>query len=699
MNVYQALSTFLVILVALYFFIFPRYTKKPGKWVKPTADQLASYPKGKHWISDPREDLPIKLARIGHAAQTPLCVMTVLKQATEKSPNVPALSVERGGTWLTWTWAEYYEAVLRAGRAFIHLGLEPFDCVNIIGFNSPEWVIANLGAIAAGGMAAGIYTTNGPDACKFISEHSEAKVVVVEDEIQLEKFLKIRSQLPRLKTIVQWGGKVPASANVPGQAPVLSWTEFMALADEVPQSKVEARIAAQKPNQCCTLIYTSGTTGNPKAVMLSHDNITWITTSVLSFAPDWFGRKDEHIVSYLPLSHVAAQLLDIYAPLIITAFRPGHCTLHFARPDALKGSLGVTLKQVRPTFFFGVPRVWEKIQEKLLEVGSKTKGIKRKIVDWAKAEGMAAAKDEEVGGSGRKGLGFYVAKWLLLDRIHEAMGLDRCLHAASGAAPISKDTVNYFSCLYLHIKELYGMSESTGPVTSCTFDIQRPGSCGVALPGCEIKIDHLPGRDKPNEGEVCFRGRNIMLGYMKSPEKTREAIDDEGWLHSGDVGRLDENGLLHITGRIKELIITAGGENIAPVPIEDRIKEVLPGVSNVMMVGDRQKYNVALVTLQSAADEHGACTDALAGKALEISSVRTVSAAVHDDAWNKYVAAGISKYNKEAVSNAQRIQKFRILPRDFSVHTGELTATLKLRRPVVAELYASIIAEMYEGSD
>jgi len=246
------------------------------------------------------------------------------------------------------------------------------------------------------------------------------------------------------------------------------------------------------------------------------------------------------------------------------------------------------------------------------------------------------------------------------------------------------------------VLELYGMSECTGPMTVSFSDYFKVGSCGPAIPGCELKIDHVEGRDKKGEGEICYRGRHIMLGYMKEPAKTREAIDPQGFLHSGDVGRIDEHGLLYITGRIKELIIGAGGENIAPVPVEDSIKAVLPAISNAMMIGDRQKYNNVLITLKTEVDDKGDSTNKLTGAALKVSDASTtVEQAIKDEKWRAYIQKGLDTANRQAASNAQTVQKFIILPIDFSVSGGELTPTLKLKRNFVCEKYRTEIARLY----
>ena len=579
------------------------------------------------------------------------------------------------------------------------LGLSRYESVSILGFNSPEWLIANVGAIAAGGFAAGIYTTNNPEQCQYIADHCKARVIVVEGQKQLDKILEVRSSLKELVAIVVYGGAFDKSCNDglgPKEAKVYSWDDFMGLGKDVSDADLQARIDAQKPGECCTLIYTSGTTGNPKAVMISHDNVTWTTKMNLKHTPK-ITSGPLRVVSYLPLSHIAAQIVDIHSPMggLLMGLT---AEVHFARPDALRGSLKQTLIDAKPTVFFAVPRVWEKFAEAMQAVGKKTTGVKKMLSTWAKQLGSQMHDAAQVGSKRSNPIfGFLARK--LLSKAKAALGLDKCRVFLSGAAPITMDTLNYFGSLTINIVEVYGMSENTGPQTCGKPEYFKTGTCGTKLPGVELKIDHDPKRDKPGEGEVCFRGRHVMMGYMHDPAKTAESIDEDGWLHSGDVGRVDpDTNLLSITGRIKELIITAGGENIAPVPIEDKIKSLLPGISNVMMVGDKKKYNTCLITLRQVPDlaTEGGFTDELFGNSLEVSPAsKTVTAAKADPTWTAYIQKGIDEYNKVAVSNAQKIQKFTILDADFSVPGGELTATQKLKRAVVDKKYAAAIAAMY----
>ena len=593
---------------------------------------------------------------------------------------------------------QYYQGCVDAAKSFIHLGLERFESVCILGFNSPEWLMSNNGAIFAGGFAAGIYTTNEPAACEFIIQDSSARVVVVDGQKQLDKILEIRTRLPKLKAIVMYRDETfsdPAGAKDPSLAKVYTWKDFMSLGASVSDADLEARMSAQKPGHCCTLIYTSGTTGNPKGVMISHDNATWTAKSNILHNPT-ITAGPLRVVSYLPLSHIAAQIVDIHSPLICMVDFGRPAAVYFARPDALKGTLKETLIEAKPTVFFAVPRVWEKFAEAMQAAGKNVTGAKKKISTFMKGKCAKGYEAAQIGSTASAPFLAGFAKNFMRKKAHSRIGLDEARVCLTGAAPIMKHTLDYFGSIGIHILEVYGMSENTGPQNVCKPDYFKAGTCGLPIPGAEIKLDHVQGRDKEGEGEICFRGRHVMMGYLNNVAKTQESIDEEGWLHSGDVGHIDPNtNLLSITGRIKELIITAGGENIAPVPVEDAIKSFCPAISNVMMVGDKRKYNTALITLRQTPDGEG-FTEKLFGTSLEVNpSVTTVKEAQKDAAWTKYIDEGIAKYNKTAVSNAQRIQKWRILDTDFSVPGGELTGTQKLKRNVVTEKYAAVIESMY----
>lgn len=641
-------------------------------------------------MTDPKAERPLVLGKEGSSAAAPLTVPQFFQRSLEKFGNEKALAVQREGVWKSWTYKQYYDDCVRFAKSLVQVGHQPFDCVCILGFNSPEWFIADIGAIFAGGIACGIYTTNAPDACKYIIEHSESTVVVVENESQLKKIMQIRAELPKLKAIVQWLGQVP---NEPG---VYSWEAFLNLGNGVPQEQVQARIEAQKPTQVCTLIYTSGTTGPPKAVMLSHDNCTWTTEAlnvVLNATPvDTF-------VSYLPLSHIAAQMCDIYVPAAFGA------SVYFAKPDALKGSLGETLKEVRPTIFLGVPRVWEKIADKMKEIGKSSGTVRRYIAQWARSVGLyggyALQRNAQVP------WGWWLANTVVFNKVRQALGLDRARLLGTAAAPISKETLDFFLSLNIPIYEIYGMSETTGPQTATYPGHLRTGSAGIAIPGTEMKIENP---DAEGNGEICWRGRHVFLGYMKNDQATAEAVDAEGFLHSGDIGKLDADGFLYITGRIKELIITAGGENIPPVILEEEIKkEIGTVVSNVMVVGDRRKFLACLITIKAAPvpnhqEGQYPFTDQIlpaAAKVLEEKGIRarTIAEAQTDQDLHKWITQGITTANKRATSNAQQVRKFKIIDEDFALENDTLTPSLKLKRRIVLQKYAGLIDQMYEEAE
>ncbi|KTG40421.1 hypothetical protein cypCar_00011571 [Cyprinus carpio] len=448
----------------------------------------------------------------------------------------------------------------------------------------------------------------------------------------------------------------------------LKWEEFMGLGLDVSDRELDEVIISQKANQCCVLIYTSGTTGSPKGVMLSHDNITW-TAHHASRAGDMQPAEIRHesLVSYLPLSHIAAQIYDLW-----TGIQWGE-QVSFAQPDALKGSLVDTLREVTPTAHMGVPRVWEKIMEKIKEGISRCGYMKRKLVTWAMSVSLEAnqrlTKDEE------KSFLFTLADSLVLHKLRAELGFSNCVKFFSGAAPIGSETLQFFLGLNIRF-------------------------CGKVVPGCQYKLVNI---DADGIGEVCFWGRNVFMGFLNLEDKTKEALDEDGWLRSGDLGKVDEDGFLYITGRIKELIITAGGENVPPLPIEDAVKQELPIISNAMLIGDKRKFLSMLLTLKCTINpETTEPTDILSLEAVEFcqrhgSQSTNVSDIIggKDKIVYQSIEEGIARANSKATSNAQRIQKWTLLGKDFSIVGGELGPTMKLRRPVVLHMYHGEIENFY----
>lgn len=593
-------------------------------------------------------------------------VHEVLGNTVAKHGDRPALRVKRNGGWQTITWSSYGRDVRRAARALIKLGVDRGQGVSLIGQNSPEWLVADVGAILAGAMPAGIYTTNSAEQVRYITDHCEARVSFADTPAQVAKFVAEKDRLPRLEVVVQMSGK-PADDAGAGKLRVLGWEEFLKIGDDVPEADLEARLAAQKPDDACTLIYTSGTTGEPKAVMITHLNIVWTAGSLL---PTLKLGPDDITLSYLPLSHVAEQILSIHGPMAMGSL------VYFA--ESIE-KLGENLVEVRPTLFMGVPRVWEKIQAKMMAAGANAPPIRKKLVAWARKTGLAGGFAEQRGA--KKPLLFPVAQKIVFDKVRQRLGLDRARLCVTSAAPISRDTLEFFLALGIPVLEVYGMSECTGPATYSPPDRYRTGKCGVVLPGAEIKV--------ADDGEICMRGNHVFKGYLKDPEATKSALDADGWLHSGDIGTIDAEGFVQITDRKKDLLITAGGENIAPQVLEGHLKGI-PVVAQAVVIGDRRKYLAALVTLDPDRVKMEA---ELAG-----SAARTITDAAKCSVFRKHLEKQIESVN-DKLARVQTIKRFAIIPTEFSIDGGELTPTLKVKRKVVNEKYKREIEGMYPAEE
>ncbi|KAG1708852.1 hypothetical protein DVH05_022486 [Phytophthora capsici] len=637
------------------------------------------------WETDQLSPVRVSTDKSNLAASKPTTVLDVFKDVVTRLPNAKALSIKKNGQWVSHTWKQYYDISQQFARALIHVGVRPHEAVNVLGPNCPEWLLTNMGAIMSGAVIAGVYVTSTPEACEYISAHCEAKVVVVSDKAQLDKYLSVLNNLPKLQALVVWNeADVPRNATYP--VPIYSFSEFLRLGDSVEQSDLESRMAAQQPGHCCTLIYTSGTTGPPKAVMISHDNLTWTVAAAMNTLPALGDAK--RTVSYLPLSHAAAQMLDIHLPLAIGS------EVYFAGPDALRGGLLGTLQEVRPNFFFGVPRVWEKMMESLKEkLGGAPEGLKKSLLTWAMVQGGENAKQSQYGATAGVSLSFWAADYLLLGKVRAALGLDECTTFLTGAAPISPDVIRYFSTLNIPLYELFGQSECTGPHSINTPDKWKIGSVGPEMDGTHTRID-------PDTGEIQYTGRHIFMGYLKNEAATKATLDDEGWLYSGDVGEIDQDGFLSITGRIKEIIITSGGENIPPVLIENALKAELPVLANVMVIGEKRKFLTFLCSLRVDPDAAGSPTDRLDKVALAVakeigSNATTVPEAQVCAKFQKHIEEGMARANTKAASRAQQVQKFFIIPRDFSLDGNELTPTMKVKRSVVENKYNQEIEQMY----
>ncbi len=573
--------------------------------------------------------------------------------------SAPAFYAKREGNYLPTSWSEYARLVTRAAKSLLALGCKPGSTVSILGFNRPEWIVMDMAIMCIGGAPAGIYTTCSPSEVRYIVHHAESPVVLVENEHQWTKIQKELQNLPLLKHVVLMEG---AKVSDPM---CLTWDEFLAKGDATADERVMQLVHSLKPNVLATLIYTSGTTGPPKGVMLSHENLAW-TADV---AHEMTGiTSDDRALSYLPLSHIAEQMFSIH----------GHITsglrLYFA--ESLE-KLPENLKEVRPTMVFGVPRIWEKFHAALSAKLGETKGTKAKIATWARRVGTQVTAQRALGKPLSFGLDlqYKLASKLVFSKVKAALGLDAARVCVSGAAPVAKEVLEFMGSLDILINEVYGQSEGTGPSTFNKAGRVKFGTVGEPIPGAEVKI--------ADDGEICVRGKNVFLGYYKEEDATKETLID-GWLHSGDLGAFDKDGFLSITGRKKEIIITAGGKNIAPKNIEAALKNH-PLVSEAVVIGDRRKFLSALVTLdpdaaKKFADEH---------------DLQNRELLHHHEAVRAEVQKALDEVNKE-FARVEQVKKFTILPRAFSIDTGELTPTLKVKRKIVNEVWKDEIESMYQ---
>lgn len=642
--------------------------------------------------TDPNGAVKLRVAKEGIASLDPMSVPDLVNRTVRDYPDHPAMMYKNAqNRWTTVTYREYRDRVHKMAKVFVKLGLEPHHTVSVLAFNSPEWFVSELAAIHAGGIITGVYTTNSAESVKHVLESSRSNIAVVDDAKQMEKIYSIKSQLPLLKAVIQTTG--PYAPYVKREDGYYRWSELEEMNTDDVEEEFKNRLANIVINKCCCLVYTSGTVGHPKGVMMSHDSLTWDSYSI-GKRLDQIQYGKEVLVSFLPLSHIAAQMVDIFLSLQFA------CTVYFADKDAMKGTLINTLQEAKPTRMLGVPRVYEKIQEKMLAIGAQSGTAKKMISSWAKSVTLQHHLNA-MEGKPTNSWQYRFVRNILLSKVKDALGLSRCVTMVTAAAPMDPETKKYFMSLDMPIMEAFGMSETCGAHSLTTADSYNFATIGKSLGGCETKIDRP---DERGHGEICMRGRHILMGYVGDEIKTKEAIDDEGWLHSGDVGYIDDQEFIYITGRIKELIITAGGENIPPVHVENLVKNELMQVSNAFLVGDKRKFLTMLITLKTQMNlDSGEPKDELTpetiswvkGLGVEYTKLSQIIAAGPCPKVLQAIQEGIDRANKKAISNAQKVQKFALLSADFSVPGGELGPTLKVKRNIVLKKYDDIVEKFY----
>ncbi|NRD67005.1 AMP-binding protein [Corallococcus exiguus] len=592
----------------------------------------------------------------------PKTMLHALHDQAARLEHRPALWSRHGGAYVPTSWFDYAQRVKRFALGLHALGFQEGDPLGILSFNREAWHVADLGAMSLGGIPVGLYTTSSVDQLVYILGHCEARFLLVENAKHLATGLEVQKRLPALQHLIVMDAPTPLPEGVLRYADVLA---SGAKADEAPYWD---GVHALHPDALATLIYTSGTTGQPKGVALSHRNLAW-TSKQLGDTMGFHDMEDERLVSYLPLSHIAEQIVSLHSPLLMGT------QVYFA--DSLD-ALGKNLTEVRPTVFFAVPRVWEKFKTKAEEGLAAQPPLKRRLVEWARA--TALERNTRVLSQERvpsfMEAKFALAKRLVFEPLKTRIGLEKAKLFSTSAAPIGRDVLDFFASIDVVLLEVWGMTEVSGPATVSTAECARMGTVGRPMLGVEVRI--------AQDGEILVQGGNVCLGYHRNPEATQELLAD-GWLHTGDVGQLDSEGFLRITGRKKEIIVTSGGKKTSPANIEELLKGVSP-VGHALVVGDRRNYLVALVTLDP---------DRVRKLAREKGWPEDVATLVKDARLQQHLYEAFERDVNPKLSRFETIKRFRVLPGEFSIDGGELTPSMKMRRKVVEQKYADAIEALY----
>lgn len=620
--------------------------------------------------------VPVHLDRIRRNQQHPRPAADVTKPGgsiielfwdrVERWPERPALRHDLGAGWEAITWRAYGQAVEELAAGLMSLGVARGDRVAIIAANQARWHMADMAIMSAAASTVPAYPTSAAGQIGYVLRHSGSRVCFAGDRDQLAKVLLRRHELPKLEQVIVFG-EVPPGLD----------DDFVVSFDEVRmrgRDRLHAEPGAVRdrrfgvdPNAIATIVYTSGTTGEPKGAMLSFANLAATlesVTAVVDIGPD------DRFLSFLPLSHIAERVTSHFGQIAAGG------ETWFARS---LDTVPEDLRSCRPTIFFAVPRVWEKLRAAISE---EIESSPRPVRAMAKLYLRAAARHIEARRIGRRErlLGdvpeYRLADALVGRAIRRRAGLDRARLLVSGAAPVHPDLLWWFMGIGLPIAEVYGQTEDCGPTTLNPPDHIRVGSVGLPLPGIEVRI--------AVDGEILVRGPNVCAGYLDDPVHTAELIDDRGWMHSGDLGRIDRDGYVYVTGREKDLIITSSGKNIAPQELESRLRAE-PLISQAVVIGDGRSHLTALIALDPDSLPRWA---AARGLAADLPALAT------DPALEEELATAIDAINRER-SPIEQIKTWRVLPRELTVTSGELTPTLKVRRDVVASRFADLIEEMY----
>ncbi|MEU1892447.1 AMP-dependent synthetase/ligase [Streptomyces pristinaespiralis] len=615
----------------------------------------------------------------------PPSVATLFTERVAATPDgeayrypVPPASGSGPDDWKSLSWGQAAERVYAVAAGLIDLGVNAEERVALASSTRVEWILVDLGVMCAGGATTTIYPSTNAEESAYILADSSSRVLIAEDAAQLAKAREKRTELPELKHVVVID---PAGVEPDGSEPegwVLTLADLEARGAKYLAKNPDAvkdRVAAITADQLATLIYTSGTTGRPKGVRLPHDNWSYMAKAI---AATGLVTKDDVQYLWLPLAHVFGKVLTS------GQIEVGHVTAVDGRVDKIIENLPV----VQPTYMAAVPRIFEKVYNGVAAKARAGGGAKYKIFQWAAGVAREYAKvtQDNFRRTGNASAPFglnakhKVADALVYSKLREAFG-GRLRAAVSGSAALAPDIGYFFAGAGIHILEGYGLTESSAASFVNPGEAYRTGTVGKPLPGCEVRI--------ADDGEILLRGPGIMEGYHNLPEKTAEVLEPDGWFHTGDIGELSADGYLRITDRKKDLIKTSGGKYIAPAEVEGQFKAVCPFVSNILVHGADRNFCTALIALDEPTILGWAEENGLGGK----SYAEVVASPQAEQLIEGYV-----KRLNEGLQRWQTIKKFRLLPRDLDIEHGELTPSLKLKRPVVEREYKNLIEEMYAGS-
>ena len=586
----------------------------------------------------------------------------------KKQPDRIAMRRKDYGVWHDITWKDYYENVKYVTLGLHALGVKYKDHVAIIGENRPEWLFSALGIVCAGGAWVGVYTTNPVAECEYVVGHSDAVVYICEDEEQLDKALAFRDKTPMLRKLIVWEMEGLKHYEDPM---LMSFDELLKLGKEEDQKNPQLflQLTEQaRPDDIAGIIYTSGTTGPPKGALLAHEGYLWVAHSANQFTPL---TPEDETISFLPLNHVYEQIFDIMYHLSV-----GQVVNFTENTDTVMADM----TEISPTMFHAVPRIWEKYYSGIVLKMADATWLKRNLYQIAVKIGtrynnIALAKKKVPLGLA---LSYQIAYFVVFRKLKERLGFDRVRVGVSGAAPISHEILKFFQSIGIPIREGYGMTETTG-ITHMSSEVDfKVGTVGKAIPGTEVKI--------AEDGEILVKHPGIFKGYYKDEENTKEALID-GWMHTGDVGAVDEEGYLKLTDRKKDLIITAGGKNVAPQYLENLLK-FSPYINDSVVIGDRRKYLTALIVL----DEENVTKFAQDNK-VQFTTYASMTRAPEIIA---LIQEEINKVNNQ-VSRVENIRKFSIIDKKLYTEDGEVTPTMKVKRKAINAQFKEVIESMYRG--